>query len=139
MAFKISRPPRLKRSRSTASSRSTFPISVSGLNSSNYLIALVNGTLTITPAALTVTANNANKVSGKPNPTFTVSYSGFVNGDTASSLSGMLIFSTPATTSSPAGLYVITPSGLTSNNYAITFVSGTLAATDPSSFANGGG
>ena len=41
-------------------------------------------------------------------------------------LGGTLSFSTPATASSPAGSYAITPAGLTSGNYAIHFVSGTL-------------
>jgi hypothetical protein len=42
---------------------------------------------------------------------------------------GALTFSTPASTTSPVGNYPITPSGLTSTNYAITFVSGTLTVT----------
>ena len=37
-------------------------------------------------APLTITANNTNKVYGAAVPAFTASYSGFVNGDTASSL-----------------------------------------------------
>ena len=41
------------------------------------------GTLTVTPAALTVTADNETKTYGAANPALTVSYSGFVNGDTA--------------------------------------------------------
>jgi autotransporter-associated beta strand protein len=81
---------------------------------------------TVNPAPLTVTANNQTKITGEANPTFTVSYSGFVLGQDPSVLGGMLTFSTPATTSSPPGMYAITPAGLTSGNYAITFVSGTL-------------
>ena len=40
------------------------------------------GSLTVTPAALTITANNQTKVYGAALPTLTASYSGFVNGDT---------------------------------------------------------
>ena len=40
------------------------------------------GTLTVTTAALTITANNQTKVYGGALPTLTASYSGFVNGDT---------------------------------------------------------
>ena len=75
---------------------------------------------------LTVTANNASKGYGSANPVFTAGYSGFVNGDTPSNLGGTLTFTTTATTSSPVGSYPITPGGLTSPNYTITFVAGTL-------------
>jgi hypothetical protein len=113
----------------TSSSAGTYAIMPSGLTATNYTITFVNGTLTITPAPLTVTANNATKVYGQANPAFTVSYYGFVNGDTASSLGGTLSFSMPATASSPAGTYAITPSGLTSSNYRITFANGTFTIT----------
>jgi hypothetical protein len=49
-----------------------------------------------------------------------------VNGEGPSALGGTLWFSTTATTSSPPGSYAILPGGLTSANYAITFVPGTL-------------
>ena len=74
-------------------------------------------------------ANSTTKVYGAPNPAFSVSYAGFVNGESASNLGGTLTFSTTATISSPVGTYPITPSGLTSTNYNITFVSGTLTVT----------
>jgi hypothetical protein len=90
---------------------SPCPITVSGAVNAEYSITYQAGKLTVTEAPLTVTAKNALTVSGKANPTFTVSYSGFVNGDTPNSLSGTLSFTTPATTSSPAGrLQTTTPS-----------------------------
>jgi hypothetical protein len=46
-------------------------------------------------------------------------------------LGGTLAFATPATVASPPGSYAITPSGLTSSNYAITFVDGTLSVLGP--------
>lgn len=81
---------------------------------------------TVTPAPLTVTVNSPTKITGEANPPFSVSYSGFVLGQDASVLGGTLTFSTAATTSSPPGTYLITPAGLTSGNYAITYVNGTL-------------
>ncbi len=84
-------------------------------------------TQSVTPAPLTVKANDASKVCGQDNPTFTVTCGGFVNGETAEALAGTLTFNTPATADSPAGSYAITPGGLTSNNYRITFAPGTLA------------
>src|SRR5206468_167773 len=53
------------------------------LSAANYTFALQSGTLTVTPAPLTVTVKNANKVGGEANPPFAVEYSGFVNGDSA--------------------------------------------------------
>jgi hypothetical protein len=104
----------------------TYAITVSGAVDPDYAISYVNGTLTITPAPLTITADNQSRVYGAPNPTFTASYSGFVNGDTPASLTTPPSFATTATVSSPVGTYPITVSGATDPDYTITFVSGTL-------------
>ena len=101
-------------------------IAIGTLASSNYDFEFVPGTLTIQKAPLTITADNFTRRVNLANPTFTASYSGFVLGQNASALSGTLNFATSATTASPAGAYAITPSGLTSANYAITFVPGSL-------------
>ena len=104
----------------------TYPVSVSGLSSSNYTITYSNSTLTVSTALLTVTVNNTSKVYGQPNPIFTASYTGLVNGDTLSALSGTLTFSTQDAASSPAGSYTVQGSGLTDSNYTIAYVNGTL-------------
>ena len=111
------------------SNAGVYPVTPGGLTSANYAINFVAGNLTINKAPLTVTANNAAKILGAPNPTFTASYSGFVLGQNQSVLGGTLTFTTPATQTSPVGVYTVTPSGLTSNNYAITYVNGTLSIT----------
>jgi hypothetical protein len=80
-------------------------------------------------APLTVTANNQSKFFGDPLPTFTASYSGFVLGDgpmTLGIFSGALSFTTAATATSPVGVYPVTPGGITSSNYDLTFVPGQL-------------
>src|SRR5262249_37379053 len=82
--------------------------------------------LTVQKAPLTVLAVSTSKVYGQDNPGFSVLYSAFRNGDTAASLGGSLGFSTQATRGSPVGTYAVTPAGLTSDNYAITFQAGTL-------------
>jgi gliding motility-associated-like protein len=92
----------------------------------NYTLTYVSVNLTITKAGLTVTANNQSKVFRAPNPTLTVTYSGFVSGDTQASLTTQPTVSTTATTASPIGNYPITASGAVSNNYTITYVGGTL-------------
>lgn len=92
----------------------------------NYSVTSTNGTLTINPAPLTITAQDATKVLNSPNPSFTASYSGFVLGEGPSVLSGTLTCTTTAVLNSPIGSYPITCSGQTSTNYAITYVAGTL-------------
>ncbi|ACB77521.1 MBG domain-containing protein [Opitutus terrae] len=82
--------------------------------------------LTMAKAPLSVTANNANRYVGNANPTFTVSYAGFRNGDTAASLTTAPTATTTATVASPAGTYPITPAGGVSGNYTFSYVNGTL-------------
>ena len=55
-----------------------------------------------------------------------VSYNGFVAGENSSVLSGTPAYSGDSQTAVDAGDYTITPSGLSSNNYNISFVDGTL-------------
>jgi len=92
----------------------------------NYMIgSFTNGTLSITPAALTVTADNATRAYGAANPVFTASYAGFRNGDDAAVLAGLTL-ATAATGTSAGGAYAITGSGASASNYAITYVDGVL-------------
>ena len=80
----------------------------------------------VKPAPLSITADNKSKVFGQANPTLTVSYSGLVNGDTASSLTTPPKVTTTATTTSAVGNYPITASGAVDANYTISYVAGTL-------------
>lgn len=82
--------------------------------------------VSIDKANLTVTAENKRIFEGSPAPTYTASYSGFVNNETKYVLSGELKFTCSYTTGSKPGTYEITLSGLTSTNYDIEFVTGTL-------------
>jgi len=88
-----------------------------------------NGTLTVTQAPLTLTANNASKVYGAAVPALGFTPSGFVNGDTPASLATQPTLSTTATAASPVGSYAITISGAVDANYSITYVAGTLIVT----------
>jgi hypothetical protein len=79
--------------------------------------------------ALTVTVNNANRLTGEGNPVFTYTVTGtLVNGNTyATAVTGVPIYSTTATVNSSAGTYPISIlSGLNADNYTLTFVNGTL-------------
>jgi probable HAF family extracellular repeat protein len=110
----------------------SYPIAVTGLSNADYAIGSASGsamgTLTITPAQLTVTATNVSKVYGQPNPPMTVGYSGFVNGDTAAVLTGSPTCGTTATTTSLPGTYPITCTAgtLEGKDYSFVFVPGTL-------------
>ena len=98
----------------------------SGYSVDNYDITPTNGTFTINKAALTVTANSENITYGDDKPTFSVSYSGFVNNENESVLGGSLVLECGYVRYGNVGTYSITPIGLTSGNYAITFESGRL-------------
>ena len=111
----------------SASHVGNYAITPSGLTSGNYAIAFMNGALAITPKALIITAENKTKQYSDALPAFTVVYGGLVNGDAPASLSGSLAFSTPATPLSAPGGYTITPSGLNSPDYSISYVNGALA------------
>ncbi|MFT5190311.1 MAG: sulfatase activating formylglycine-generating enzyme [Verrucomicrobiales bacterium] len=63
-------------------------------------------------------------------PPLTVSYFGFVNGDTEASLVTVGTVSTDATGTSEPGTYPITVQGASSSNYEITFVPGSLFLKD---------
>jgi len=121
---------------STATARShvagsPYAITASGAADSNYSISYVSGTLTVTPAALTITAANKAKVYGAALPALTASYSGFVNGDTSGSLTTQPTLSTTATASShvSGNPYPITASGAVDSDYSISYASGSLTVT----------
>ncbi len=113
----------------TGSNAGTYAITPFGATApASYQIGYVAGTLTINPAALLLSANDATRVYGAANPIFGATFSGFVNGDTPSALGGFS-FSTSATAASGVGNYAITPAGGGTANYVITYVSGALAVT----------
>ena len=91
----------------------------------NYTLVYTNGTLAVTPAPLTLTATDASKVYGSANPAFSVTGSGFVNGDTLTSA----VTGSATATAGGVGTSAITVGSLKATNYAITFVPGTLTVT----------
>jgi parallel beta-helix repeat protein len=103
-----------------------YSITASGASSPNYTITFAPGTLTVTPASLTITANNQTKLFGQPNPPLTVSFAGFVNSDTAASLTTQPTLGTTAASTSPVGNYAISVSGAVDPDYTIGYASGTL-------------
>jgi len=113
----------------------SYPIVCSSgtLTAPNYDFAFVEGTLSVEPARLTIAADNQIREAGAANPPFTVSYSGFVNDDTAGALTGAPSCTTTAGPASSVGTYPIAcaPGTLAARNYRFTFVDGTLTVTKP--------
>ncbi len=106
-------------------------LALSGADASDYTLAssTVSAPIgVITPASLTITADNRAMIAGTVVPPLTASYSGFVGGDTPSSLTTPAALSTTATPASPAGVYPILVSGATSPDYTITFLPGQITA-----------
>ncbi|MES2410666.1 MAG: YDG domain-containing protein [Bacteroidota bacterium] len=109
----------------------TGTCTTSGTDAANYTITQPNGlTGAITIKGLTVTADNASKYF---NATYTLgttafSSNGLANGD---SITGVTLTSTGATSTAAVGTYAIVPSAASgvmfnANNYAITYINGTL-------------
>ena len=97
----------------------TYAITQGTLANPNYTIAFVGSNLAITPKAATLTANNAQKLSGESDPPLTTTPSGFVTGDAVT-------FSATRAAGEAIGTYTITPkvTGASAGNYTVTLVNG---------------
>ncbi|HYP16060.1 MAG TPA: MBG domain-containing protein [Opitutus sp.] len=109
----------------------SFNVSLTGTNVSGTGAASTL-VLTVGKAPLTVTANNASREYGVPNPAFSVSYAGLLGGDTAASLTTAPTATTTATANSAPGSYTITPAGGVSANYTFSYTNGLLTVTPAS-------
>ena len=112
--------------------------SLSGADAGNYTLIEPTGlTANVAARSLTITANGATKAydgiaySGGNG----VTYSGFVAGESAGSLSGILSYGGTSQGAINVGSYTIIPGGLSSSNYSISFVNGILTVT-PGALAN---
>ncbi|HEX4611424.1 MAG TPA: MBG domain-containing protein, partial [Urbifossiella sp.] len=108
-----------------------YAITASGAVDPDYAISFVPGSLSVTPAPLSITANDQVKVYGTALPTLTASYTGFVNGDTPASLTTPATLITTATAAShvAGSPYAITASGAVDPDYAISYAPGSLSVT----------
>jgi len=108
----------------------TYSIYCSGAVDPNYTIAYVSGTLTVTPAALTITAPSPSVTYGAATPALTPTFTGFVAGDTAAKLTTQPTCITTYVPGNVAGsTSPVTCSGAVDPNYAISYVGGTLTVT----------
>ncbi|MBP6902857.1 MAG: filamentous hemagglutinin N-terminal domain-containing protein [Burkholderiaceae bacterium] len=111
-------------SRAAGENVGSYAVSAAGLSNSNYSITAVNGTLGITPRAITVTADSGSKVYGNADPTlgWQLSSGSLVGSDT---LSGSI----SRAAGENVGSYAVSASGLSNSNYSITAVPGSLSIT----------
>ena len=103
-----------------------YDIIVSQGTVTNYNVTYVAGTLTIGLAPLTIAAGTYTKKQGEAMPEFTLTYTGFKNGETEDVLITKPTVSTPATVDSAPGTYPVNVSGGEAQNYYITCYGGLL-------------
>ncbi len=109
-----------------SASYGTHTITASGGSAGNYDISLVNGTLTVSKASLTVTANDKSKVYGSADPILDYTPSGTLYySDDYSVISGASL-STATGASASFGTHEITIEGSRAGNYDVTNINGTL-------------
>ena len=109
----------------------TTQLLLTGTKAGNYKLPTENShVFTIIPAQLTVTANNHTITYGDAPAGNGVTYSGFIGTEDESVLGGTLDYDFSYTQYGDVGnTYTITPKGLTTTNYNITFTSGSLTVT----------
>jgi large repetitive protein len=125
----------------SSSTVGSYPIEISAgsLESNNYSFTFQDGSLNVTKAPLSVSANditftyNGSAYGGTP----TVTYTGFRNSETSANLSGTLTFLGDYKTAVNSGIYEIMPAGLTSDNYQISFIKGNLYLLPQNGIADG--
>lgn len=84
------------------------------------------GVFTVRKSPLTITALNATREVGQPNPVFELKYKSFRNDETSEVFIKQPVITCDATPDSPAGQYEIRVGGAEAENYEMTYVSGVL-------------
>ncbi len=117
----------------------TYEITPSGVTALDGVVfTFVKGILTVTKAELTLTVANAQMVEGEAAPAFSFTGTGFVNDEDETDLSGSAVYTVKNAlgetvadvTLAEPGTYSVHLSGITSENYEITLVAGTLTITE---------
>ena len=108
----------------------TYPITCAGAVDANFTITYVAGSMSVTPAPLTIWASNNTMIYGGVPPAITASYVGLVAGDTAATFSIPPNVAPTCTTApvltgtTPIGIYPSTCTGAVDPNYTISYVAG---------------
>ncbi len=104
----------------------TLTVSFAPTDSADFMPTVGTTLINILPARLTVDVNSATRSFGQANPTFTVTYFGFLHGDDASVLIGAPKFSTNAAPGSGVGSYPVQAGGQFAQNYTVNYLPGVL-------------
>ena len=96
---------------------------------SDYTVADFYASFTIEKKALTVRAEDKTVVYGEEIPSFTKTIEGFILGETETDLVGAVVLTCDYELYGRIGRYPIEASGVSSENYAISFVGGALTVT----------
>ena len=119
--------PKLSTTATKASAVGTYPIKVEAGTVKNTKATYVDGTFTITKAPLTVGVQDVTITEGDVISAFTLTYSGWKNGDKeTTAFTTKPTATTTATATSTAGTYDITVSGGATKNYELSYTKGTL-------------
>lgn len=110
-----------------------YPITISGGSAANYEFVCEPGVLTVSKASLTAKVNDATKVYGTKNPTFTIEYYGLKNGESVPAWVTEPTIQTDATQSSNVGNYAVQAVNGNPLNYNLNGINnGTLRITPAS-------
>ena len=109
----------------TLTGAGTVVLQAAQAGNADYSAATATQSFQVTPAPLTVTANNATRAYGAANPAFSGTVTGAVGSDSFTET-----FTTTATTTSNVGSYPIVPAVTgPQSNYTVTIVNGALTVT----------
>ena len=110
----------------------TLSVTFTPADTQDYAPLTQTTTITVNPAPLTIMPAIQVKVYGADLPTLTATYIGFVNGDTAASLTTPPTLTTTATAASSVAdnPYPITASGAADSDYTISYEPGHLFVSD---------
>lgn len=118
---------KLKCAANQYSSVGTYEITLDESTLANPKVNVVTGTLTITPATLTATTGDYERMMGEPNPDMSsITYSGFKNNENVSAIAVEPTVTCSATPESKGGQYPVVASGGYAENYNFKYVSGHL-------------
>jgi alpha-tubulin suppressor-like RCC1 family protein len=125
----LSTPPSCVTTATSSSGIGDYVTSCTGAADPNYTITYEPGHTYVAPAPLTVTASSASQAYGAAPPNVVPSYTGFVNGDDATSLTAAPACTSPVTATTGIGTYASTCSDAADPNYAIAYINGSFTVT----------
>lgn len=104
----------------------SYPITLLEGRDNNYTFKLISGTLRIKKSILNITAADTMRAYGESNPVFQLNFNGLAGSDNVGVIDALPRAYTNATEFSKPGVYEISLSGGTDNNYSFNLIDGAL-------------